>query len=152
MPAPCVQVVGAPLAAGMLHLSGKGGLQGWQWLFIAEGVPTAALGLALPFLLPASVSKARWLSPAEAQTVQTEVDACRGDEASLSQGRVGALLRVAFAHRAMYALGLVKFAKDLTAYGLLFWVPILIRQLLHSHRTGSLDGCESWSSPADGAE
>lgn len=31
------QVVGAPLAAGILALDGLGGLRGWQWLFLLEG-------------------------------------------------------------------------------------------------------------------
>jgi hypothetical protein len=30
-------VVAAPIAAGLLLLDGKLGLQGWQWLFMIEG-------------------------------------------------------------------------------------------------------------------
>ena len=38
-------VVGAPLAAGLLALDGLFGLNGWQWLFLAEGLPTVAFGV-----------------------------------------------------------------------------------------------------------
>ena len=38
-------VVGAPLAAGLLALKGAWGLQGWQWLFLAEGLPTLGFGV-----------------------------------------------------------------------------------------------------------
>ena len=38
-------VVGAPLAAGLLALDGLGGLDGWQWLFLAEGLPTLVFGV-----------------------------------------------------------------------------------------------------------
>ena len=31
-----LQVIGAPLAAGLLALDGCFGLAGWQWLFIVE--------------------------------------------------------------------------------------------------------------------
>src|ERR1700751_2750177 len=36
-------VVGGPLASALLKLDGVGGLQGWQWLFVAEGIPTVLL-------------------------------------------------------------------------------------------------------------
>lgn len=38
------QVLGPPLAAGLMALDGHGGLKGWQWLFLIEGkqVCTAA--------------------------------------------------------------------------------------------------------------
>lgn len=31
------QVLGSPLAAGLMALDGHGGLRGWQWLFMIEG-------------------------------------------------------------------------------------------------------------------
>lgn len=33
----CVQVVAAPIAAGLLMLDGKMALRGWQWVFLLEG-------------------------------------------------------------------------------------------------------------------
>ena len=49
------QVIGAPLAAGLLALDGVGNLDGWQWLFLAEGIPTLAFGMCGnldPFMKP----------------------------------------------------------------------------------------------------
>jgi MFS family permease len=43
----CVQVVAAPVAAGLLLLDGVGGLRGWQWLFLLEGLPALLLGCAI---------------------------------------------------------------------------------------------------------
>ena len=36
------QIIGAPLAAGLLYLDGRGGLHGWQWIFIGAP-PCSAL-------------------------------------------------------------------------------------------------------------
>ena len=47
-------VVAAPLAAGCLSLTGLGGLQGWQWLFLLEGAPTLVLALVMLRRLPNS--------------------------------------------------------------------------------------------------
>ncbi|KAJ5137168.1 hypothetical protein N7448_005722, partial [Penicillium atrosanguineum] len=40
------------LGAGLLRLNGKGGLSGWQWIFLVEGVWSIAVSLMLIFLLP----------------------------------------------------------------------------------------------------
>ena len=41
-------IIGGPLAALILEMDGYGGLHGWQWLFVIEGVPTVLLALRLP--------------------------------------------------------------------------------------------------------
>ena len=179
-------MVGAPLAAGVLQLNGSGGLAGWQWLFLVEGLPTAVLGLLLPVLLPPAPATARWLSAEQAETVQREVDACRGADALSAPGGVWPLLRSAFTSRNMAVLGMVKFAKDFATcvpfepsacctdrthnvcavrvrfarviliadamcrYGVMFWAPSLIRNLLHLHKTGE-DSCKAWQRQDTGA-
>jgi MFS family permease len=40
-------VVGGPIAACLLLLDGAGGLHGWQWLFLLEGLPAVGLGAAM---------------------------------------------------------------------------------------------------------
>jgi hypothetical protein len=39
-------VFAAPLAAGLMRIQG-GGLRGWQWLFLLEGIPSVLLGLVM---------------------------------------------------------------------------------------------------------
>ena len=39
-----VQVISGPIASALLLADGAGGLKGWQWLFILEGLPTILLG------------------------------------------------------------------------------------------------------------
>ncbi|TDZ29936.1 putative transporter [Colletotrichum spinosum] len=42
------------LASGILKLEGHGGLKGWQWLFLLEGIATLVVALMFIFLLPGS--------------------------------------------------------------------------------------------------
>ena len=56
------QVLGGPLAAALLLLDGKLGLHGWQWLFLAEGLPTVAFGVFLKVSNRLLLSA--WLLPA----------------------------------------------------------------------------------------
>ncbi|GFH33741.1 uncharacterized protein HaLaN_33153, partial [Haematococcus lacustris] len=57
--------IAGPLAASILSLDGLGGLQGWQWLFFLEGLPSVLLALAMWRLLPNSPAQATFLTPAE---------------------------------------------------------------------------------------
>jgi len=40
-------------------------LDGWQWVFLVEGLPAVLLGLAVPFVLTDRPRQARWLTAAE---------------------------------------------------------------------------------------
>ncbi len=44
--------LGGLLAYGVLQLDGVGGLRGWQWLFLSEGIPTVLSGISVYWLLP----------------------------------------------------------------------------------------------------
>ncbi|KAF6827349.1 major facilitator superfamily transporter [Colletotrichum plurivorum] len=45
---------GSLIAAGILQLGGRGGLAGWQWLFVIEGALTLLIFVAFLLLLPRS--------------------------------------------------------------------------------------------------
>ncbi|HJT77272.1 MAG TPA: MFS transporter [Gemmataceae bacterium] len=55
------------LVSGALleYLHGAGGLTGWQWLFLAEGLPSVVIGVLVLLVLPDGPSQASWLGPAE---------------------------------------------------------------------------------------
>ncbi|KXN73672.1 MFS general substrate transporter [Conidiobolus coronatus NRRL 28638] len=53
------------LAYGISFIDGKGGLSGWQWIFIIEGLPSTILGITTWWILPSTPSKAKWLNQSE---------------------------------------------------------------------------------------
>src|ERR1700744_3023936 len=60
---PASGALGAPVATSLLELNGVFGLAGWQWLFVAEGIPTVLLGFAVLRLLTDRPANATWLAP-----------------------------------------------------------------------------------------
>ncbi|ORY88487.1 major facilitator superfamily domain-containing protein [Leucosporidium creatinivorum] len=57
---------GGLLAAAIISgMEGAGGLAGWRWLFIIEGVVTVAIAFGCFFLLPSLPAKTKWLSAEE---------------------------------------------------------------------------------------
>lgn len=50
------------LAGVLLGLDGNLGLQGWQWLFLLEGLPAVVMAGVLLFLLPDTPERVAWLN------------------------------------------------------------------------------------------
>jgi len=71
------------LAFGLIHLNGAGGLAGWRWIFVFEGLLTVAIGFVGYWLLvdfPDSDRKVwSFLSAKERAWVVRKVKADRGD-------------------------------------------------------------------------
>ncbi len=63
--APLAQILGGPLSGALLELRGTGGLGGWQWMLLVEGLLAVVAGLAVWRWLPDGPHAARWLSDAE---------------------------------------------------------------------------------------
>jgi MFS family permease len=59
--APLSTLIGAPISSSLLGLEGVGGLRGWQWLFILEGLPTVLVGIYVLFMLPDRPESVEWL-------------------------------------------------------------------------------------------
>ena len=77
-------VVGGPVSGALLSLDGAGGLAGWQWLFVVEGLPAVVLGFIVLRALPEQPSDARWLTPAEQLALTTQLAEERAAEDATS--------------------------------------------------------------------
>jgi len=59
-------ILGSPVSGAIMeYLDGRGGLKGWQWLFLLEGIPSVLLGIATLFFLTDRPEEAEWLEPEE---------------------------------------------------------------------------------------
>lgn len=67
---PISAVIGGPMSGVLLGMDGRGGLQGWQWLFIVEGAPAVIVGFVLLWVLTDSPENSTWLSESEKQLVR----------------------------------------------------------------------------------
>jgi len=63
---PLVWMLGGPLSGALLQfMDQRGGLAGWQWLFLLEGLPAVVLGAVTLACLTDRPQEANWLSPEE---------------------------------------------------------------------------------------
>jgi MFS family permease len=61
---PISSIIGSPISGMLLGLTG-GGLDGWQWLFILEALPSVLVGIGVLIYLTDFPHQARWLQPDE---------------------------------------------------------------------------------------
>src|SRR3954470_19245567 len=59
---PIATFIGSPMSVSLLELNGVLGLEGCQWMFILEGIPTALLGVVCLFFLTDRPAEASWLT------------------------------------------------------------------------------------------
>jgi MFS transporter, ACS family, tartrate transporter len=63
---PLAGVVGNPISGAVMeYMHDVGGLRGWQWIFLVEGLPSVLVGIWVLFYLPDDPTRARWLTPDE---------------------------------------------------------------------------------------
>jgi ACS family tartrate transporter-like MFS transporter len=123
-------VFGGPVSGGLLELDSFAGLDGWQWLFLIEGLPAIALGFVTVRILDERPEEAVWLEPEEREFLAAEVSR----EAELRERLGSERVRDALRSGRVWAFGLVNFVLLAAGFGLTFFVPDLVQD-----RTGYTD-------------
>ena len=118
-------IIGNPLGAGLMQLGGIGGLHGWQWMFMLEGIPTILFGIVLFFVLPDRPSTAKWLSKQEADVLESHavIDA-QGHAELLSPEWMAAIKRPT-----TILIALIYFLNQVAFVGLYFFTPSIVAQM-----------------------
>lgn len=116
-------LIGNLLGGALMQLDGMGGLHGWQWMFLLEGLPTVLVGIVLYFKLPERPSDARWLTKAEAQALDSR--AVIDDHVRLDSAHWLAALKQPIT----ILIGSIYFLNQLAYVGLVFFTPAIIQQM-----------------------
>lgn len=85
-------VIGAPLSANLLRLDGWLGPAGWQWIFLAEGVPAVLLAVFGYSVLRNRPAQAPWLSEEERTWLQDQLDMESAQKATHGKGLAASII------------------------------------------------------------
>ncbi|WP_369045010.1 MFS transporter [Sinomonas sp. P10A9] len=119
-------IIAGPITGGLLMISG-GGLHGWQWMFIIEGLAAVVLSAVTWFALVNSPEKAKWLSDPERAALRTELDAEQADREDAQGGKVSVWKLLADTQILLFCF--IYFAIQLVIYAATFWLPTIIKQM-----------------------
>lgn len=119
---PVSSVLGAPISGMILQsMQGVGGMGGWQWLFLIEGVPSIILGVTCLWVLTDKIADAAWLSPEEKRYLLSQLE-------SENQHKSTHSFAAALASPRLWLLASICFCVALGNPGLAFWMPTLVKE------------------------
>jgi ACS family tartrate transporter-like MFS transporter len=120
--APIAMIIGAPVSEALLTLDGRLGLQGWQWLFLVEGLPAVMLGFAAMWFLTDRPEGARWLPEDQRRALIETMDRER------AAYRPAQHLRSVMTGK-VWLLSIIYFLNALVTYGVFLWLPRILRDV-----------------------
>ncbi|KAH6974573.1 putative MFS nicotinic acid transporter Tna1 [Ilyonectria sp. MPI-CAGE-AT-0026] len=129
------------LAFAISKMDGIGGLEGWRWIFILEGILTVVIGAAIPFLLPDSPASASFLSQDEKNFISHRL----AHDSGTTSGAIGtdekfqwSYIRAALSDWKIYLGVLMYWGHSICIYAFSFAVPTIIKELGYSAANAQL--------------
>jgi MFS family permease len=121
---PIAGILAGPASGAVLKfLDGAGGLQGWQWMFLAHGIPASLIGILIFVFLIDRPEQAPWLSPEQKQRLSELLEADREEGEPSTHGSP---LRV-LGDPLVWAFTLTYFLTLGGSYTLAFMLPSIVK-------------------------
>ncbi|MGB7599087.1 MAG: MFS transporter [Candidatus Sulfotelmatobacter sp.] len=115
-------VIGNPISGWIMdRFSGAMNLAGWQWLFLAEGIPSVLVGFLVIFYLDSSIAEAKWLTPEEKTLLEEKLEA---EDKHKTEHK----LIDAFRSGKVWVLCAIYFTLMIGLYGIAFWLPTIVKE------------------------
>ena len=124
MAVPFSLALGAPVSSLLLDVNWLG-LEGWQWLFIVEGMPAVFLGFVVLRCLTDRPRDAQWLTQRERDHLEAELAA----EAAAKEVAGKVSVSAAFRLPAVWLLVIGVMICNSGGYALSFWLPTTVKNL-----------------------
>ena len=123
---PLANAIAAPISGWIMSLHGLWGFEGWQLIFILEGLPAVLLAFAVLKWLPDTPRDAKWLNAEERAWI---ADSLAREQADTESRHGKVRLREVFSNGKLWALIFLFFGIVFGAYGLGLWLPTIVKTM-----------------------
>ncbi|ETS85425.1 hypothetical protein PFICI_03450 [Pestalotiopsis fici W106-1] len=118
------------LAAAIAEMNGIGGLEGWRWIFILEGLVTVLIGISCYFLLIDSPAlSTRWLEPEEIRYLELSMFIKQGGKFHSEKRFRFKDLKMAAKNWRIYTQAYFLFVQSALSYGTKFTLPTICQAM-----------------------
>lgn len=131
--------VGAPIGGTLLDLDGLLGLAGWEWVFMATGIPAVIAGIVTLFYLDDTPDKARFLTDDEKRWLRERLAEENATMEKQADNGFKALI-----NPRVLLLSVCYVGFPLAAYGLSYWLPTIVKGFGVSNTTNGLINVIPW--------
>ena len=118
-------MLGSLLGGLLLDLNGTLGFAGWQWVFLATGLPAVIMSFLIFFLLPSTPKEADFLSDAQKSWLIAEV--ARGQSAPCADGISHGIFWPVIRDPRVLFFSLVYALILCALYGVIYWIPTVVK-------------------------
>jgi MFS family permease len=125
---PVSSVIGAPLSGLLLNVTGLG-MEGWQWMYILEGLPSVLLSVAVYLYLTDYPRNARWLQKSE---IDWLLDRIAQEQVLAGKDAHSGLVKMMLDIRILMC-SFANFSMQGATYSITLFLPALITQLGYSN-------------------
>ena len=125
--APLAFIAGGPLSGLLLQMPTRLGLQGWQWMFLIEGLMAVAVGIWAYTYLGDKPQDASWLPDDEKQSLLAVLH----DEEETRRSHGSSSFCAVLTDRRVLHYFAIYFLLQMSVYGVVFYLPTEIAALLH---------------------
>jgi MFS family permease len=120
---PVALAIGSVVTSSILLLDGAGGIEGWRWVFVLEGLPAIVLAVVFFFVLPSSPAKASWLDEEEKAYLAKNVTQ-RGDSGAHELKQIPAALK----RPSLWAFAVTYFFILIGFWSITYFLPSIVKE------------------------
>jgi MFS family permease len=133
---PLANAFGSIIAFGILQLNA--GLNGWQWLFIIEGVLPVILGFAATWYIPDDPTTCRWFSPEDKKLAAQRVPLIADEPSNSREKIVWTDIFSLMTGVVPWSFALLNVSTNIASYGIGAFLPAIIQEMGYSSLEANL--------------
>ena len=126
---PIATIIGLPLSQWIMHKIHWGGVDGWRWVYILEGIPSVILGFVVLYFLTDWPHEAKWLPEEEKQWISGELERERREKQTGGKMSLWKETRLALRKKETILLAAIYICIVIGYYGLTFFIPSITARM-----------------------
>jgi ACS family tartrate transporter-like MFS transporter len=126
---PVATIIGLPVSQWIMNRIHWGGLDGWRWVYILEGIPSVIIGFVTLFYLTDWPHQAKWLPEDEKAWITEELERERREKQTAGKPSLWHEIGLALKKKETLLLTAIYINIVIGYYGLTFFIPSITARM-----------------------